>query len=254
VAMGNLQTQHVVVTDCDGVAHIQLNRPSKLNAIDGPMMELLAHNIRDVVRSKPRAIVLSGAGRAFCAGGDIEFAKVMASDPVGYAETMEIMLRQCINAILDLRGAPCVTVSALEGVVVGGGIGFALSTDQRVMGVSCRLIPGWLRAGATPDAGGSYFLGRYLGSSAMASLVISGEEIDASRAHSLMLVQDIVDDGMATARAMEIANDLSELRPRSILAVRKLADELTSNSLAEHLHLEMELLTSLRRPEKSEHT
>jgi 2-(1,2-epoxy-1,2-dihydrophenyl)acetyl-CoA isomerase len=117
------------------------------------------------------------------------------------------------------------------------------------MGQSGRIIPNWLQRGASPDSGGSYFLSRLLGPGAMVAMMIAGREIDAPQALSLMLIQEVVPDGLATERALELAEELSTLSAASLRAVRELGDQATTHDLASHLRLEVEMLRQVRTSE-----
>lgn len=237
----------VLVTDHDGVVHVQLNRPAKRNAFSPLLVERLEQAIRDASSARAAAIVLSGAGPSFCSGGDLDLARVLLADPARYDPVWERLIRGANTIVGLLREAPCVTIAAVEGAAVGAGLGLALATDLRVLGRGARLIPGWVERSASPDSGGSYFLSRFLGPGAMAAVAISGRVIDAESARSLLIADDVVEDGRALDRALEMAAALRTRSPASLRAVRCLADESTAHGLAEHLQLETELMRDLRR-------
>lgn len=237
----------VLVADHGGVVHIQLNRPAKRNAFTPRLVELLRDAVRDAVAGGCRGIVLSGAGKAFSAGGDLDLARIMLSDPERYNPVWEGLISDVNATVLALREAPCVTVAAVEGAAVGAGLGLALATDLRVMGESARLVPGWVERSASPDAGGSYFLSRFLGPGAMASLAVSGRVIDAPFAKERLIADEVVTDGHAVERAIELADRMRDLSAPSIRSVRRLADRATTHGLAEHLTLERDLMREIRR-------
>jgi 2-(1,2-epoxy-1,2-dihydrophenyl)acetyl-CoA isomerase len=236
----------VAISVDSGVAHLRLNRPEALNAINADLLRAFDRCLSEALRDRPRALVLSGEGRAFCAGGDIDFGRSLVENLEESAPLYEEVLATTNRIVSTIDAAGCITIAALEGAVVGAGIGFALATDLRVMGRSARLIPGWVKVAASADAGGSYFLAQHLGPRAMRAFLLRGQPMNAQRAFELLVADEVVADGRATTRALELADELGNLSTSSITSVRRLASEASTHDLAAHLELESQLAREIR--------
>ncbi len=167
-----------VLFDVDGgIASITLNRPSVLNAIDIATAVALREAIEAAEESPARALLLKGAGRAFCAGGDVSsFDKVH-----GYAQVAELTMAQFHPAILKLARSRLPTIAALHGAVAGAGISLMLACDFTVAAASTRFTLAYAKIGASPDGGASWFLPRVLGTRKAKELAFLSETFDAPR-------------------------------------------------------------------------
>ncbi len=204
-----------------GVAWITLNRPDSLNAMGGELMPLLADHLADcALNEEVRCVVLTGAGRAFCAGGDV---KAMASGGIGIAgedgkpksmagivASRVQMLRLAQRATsLALHTMPKPTIAAVNGHAVGAGLSLALACDIRIASENAKMGTVFRNVGFSGDFGGSWFLPRLVGIEQARRLYFTGEVLDAHRAKSLGLVSDVVDHDDLEKETMALAAHLA---------------------------------------------
>lgn len=194
----------ILQEDHGRVRRLTLSRPDKLNALAGDMREQLTSAVADAARAEGvDALVLTGAGRGFCAGGDVS---VMADlharrDHDGFRR----ILHAGAECVLALQAFPGLTVAALNGVAAGAGLGLALACDLRVAAPGVKLAASWGGIGLAPDWGATYWLPRLLGRSRATAMVLGVEATNADRALTLGLINEIVDADDLLARAHEIA-------------------------------------------------
>ncbi len=205
-----------------GVATITLNRPDRLNALT---FEVYAE-LRDLFRAldvEPgvRAVVLTGAGRAFCSGGDVEdiIGALFARDAQGLRE----FTRMTCDLILNIRRCRRPVIAALNGTVAGAGAVIAAACDIRIAAESAKIAFLFVRVGLSgADMGASWLLPRLVGSGRATELLMTGDFVDAKRAHEIGLYQRVVPDGQALAEATALAERLAR-GPADALAVTKAA-------------------------------
>ena len=203
----------------EGAVYIlTLQREEKLNALSGALeRELLdaisGENVRD-----SRALVITGAGKAFSAGADInEFADSdAASIAAYYADTGDVYER--------LAALPMPTIAAIHGWCLGGGLEMALATDFRIADETAAFGLPEVEIGILPSSGGTYRLVRLLGPSKAKELMLLRRRFDAGDAHALGLVTEVVPGGKALERALEIAGELAELPPLAVETIKRAAD------------------------------
>jgi enoyl-CoA hydratase/carnithine racemase len=200
------------------VCILTLQREEKLNALSGALeRELLdaisGENVRD-----SRALVITGAGKAFSAGADInEFADSdAASIAAYYADTGDVYER--------LAALPMPTIAAIHGWCLGGGLEMALATDFRIADETAAFGLPEVEIGILPSSGGTYRLVRLLGPSKAKELMLLRRRFDAGDAHALGLVTEVVPAGKALERALEIAGELAELPPLAVETIKRAAD------------------------------
>jgi enoyl-CoA hydratase/carnithine racemase len=205
-----------------GVATITLNRPDRLNALT---FEVYAE-LRDLFRALDaeagvRAIVLTGAGRAFCSGGDVEdiIGALFARDAKGLRD----FTRMTCDLILNIRRCRRPVIAALNGTVAGAGAVIASACDIRIAAESAKIAFLFVRVGLSgADMGASWLLPRLIGSGRAAEMLLTGEFVDAKRAREIGLYQRVVPDGQALAEATGLAERLAR-GPSEALAVTKAA-------------------------------
>src|SRR2546428_11798486 len=172
------------------VANLTLNRPEALNALNLEMGRELIDAFGRITDEGARCVLLTGQGRAFCAGGDV---KAMASsDRVDefFADALDMIHR----AIATLADYPRVVIAAINGFASGAGMNLALACDLRIAGESARFNEAFVRIGAVPDCGGTYHLPRIVGWSRAAELMLLGDMGDAHEAERLGIVTRVVAD------------------------------------------------------------
>ncbi len=176
-----------------GVAWITLNRPHKLNALAGDMREVLLSHIGTAAGDDDvRALVVTGAGKAFCAGGDIDNMIRLRSD--GDEAGFRRLLHTGNEVMLALQAFPGLTVAAVNGVAAGAGLSLTLSCDLRLAAPSATFAAPWIKLGLVPDWGASFWLPRLIGSGRALEMVLTGAPVDAEEAARIGLITQIVDE------------------------------------------------------------
>jgi 2-(1,2-epoxy-1,2-dihydrophenyl)acetyl-CoA isomerase len=223
--------------DEEGILSLTLNRPDRLNAFSPEMLDALAAALRRAATDPAvSAVILSGAGRGFCAGGDV---KAMASRPDDTLErrAAELRLRHH-EIILGMRNCPKIIIGAINGPAFGAGLGLALACDLRLAAASARFGTAFANVGFSGDFGGSYHLTQLAGPAKARELYLLGEPIDAHEALRLGLVTKVVSDETLAEEALALARRFAR-GPRIAYAYMKrnllLAE---SGSLAEVLDAE----------------
>jgi len=221
----------------DGVATLTLNRPDRLNALSTPIMEGLLEALPRLAGDPAvGAIVLTGAGRAFCAGGDV---KRMAEepDPHGTGDAVaRLRGRMEISRLLHEIGKP--TIAMVNGAAAGAGLAMALACDLRFAAESARFVTAFAKVGFSGDFGGSYFLSKLVGTARARELYFTAEPLSASQALALGIVNRVVADAELTSATMDFAKKLAR-GPRIALSLMKQNfNAAEDGSLAELLDLE----------------
>jgi len=225
-----------VETQSDGgVMTITLNRPEVLNAFDSAMHEAFRTALEEAQEPEVRAVVLTGAGRGFCVGQDLNEFKEAAGD-IGER------LRSTYNPnVLALRGLEKPVIAAVNGAAAGAGLSLACACDLRLAASSATFVPAFIGIGLVPDTGATYFVERLLGYSRAFEWLCSGRRLSAADAHAWGLVGEVVADGRLSARAAELASTLAALPTRALGMTKRLLEHAALSSLDEQLELEAEL-------------
>src|ERR1700730_2707930 len=221
----------------DGVATLTFNRPERMNALSTPIMEGLLHGLPRLAGDPAvRVVVLTGAGRAFCAGGDV---KSMAEGGVqrSVAEaTAHLRSRMEVSRILHELPKP--TIAMINGPAAGAGLAFALACDLRIAGATARLVTAFVKVGFSGDFGGSFFLTRLVGTAKARELYFTGRPVDAQEALSLGLVNRVVPDDQLGDTTMELARSLAQGPQIALSLMKRNLNCAESSGLAELLDLE----------------
>jgi 2-(1,2-epoxy-1,2-dihydrophenyl)acetyl-CoA isomerase len=229
--------KHLIEAIADGVATLTLNRPDRLNALSTPMMEGLLEALPRLAEDAAvGAIVLTGAGRGFCAGGDV---KSMAE---------ESAQRTLVDAVAHLRGRmevsrllheiPKPTIAMVNGPAAGAGLSLALACDLRIAAQSARFVTAFANVGFSGDFGGSYFLSKLVGTGRARELYYTADPLNVADALSLGIVNRVVPDADLVAITMLLAHKLAR-GPRIALALMKQNFNAAENcTLAQLLDLE----------------
>lgn len=207
-------TDTVLATVVDRVAVLTLNRPERRNALHPEMYEALPRLLeRFAADDGVGCVLLTGAGNAFCAGGDVRDGGSAREVPDGDREA-QICARTALLAdnariVTLLHTMPKITVAALPGAAVGAGMSIALAADLRIASPAARLIPGWAKLAFSGDFGGAWFLTRLVGPAKALELLIADHPIDADTALGLGLFNRVVDDADLCAEALHWAADIA---------------------------------------------
>jgi 2-(1,2-epoxy-1,2-dihydrophenyl)acetyl-CoA isomerase len=240
----------------DGVGIVTLNRPDRRNALH-PEMYVAVPIVLERFIQDPGVgcILITGAGTAFCAGGDVRDGvknraeRVASSGAIDRALSPEeggAALARDARMVELLHGAPKITIAALPGAAVGAGLGIALSADLRIAARSARLIPGWGKLAFSGDFGGTWFLTRLVGAAKALELLLDDGPIDAEVAKDLGLVNRVVDDDTLPGAALDWARAIAagpRTRQRFLKANVRQAEVLT---LEQALPIESERMARSR--------
>jgi enoyl-CoA hydratase/carnithine racemase len=204
--------QFVLTSVADGVGTLTLNRPDRLNAVDAEMARDLVEAGTELLGDKEvRVLVITGAGRAFSAGGDVRFLS-QALESAQYADAMALV-RAGGQLVRMIRETSKPVLASLNGVAAGGGANLALACDLRIAGESAGIGQVFHRIGLHPDWGGTYFLSRLVGSSRALELIWSAEVVPASRCLEMGMVNRVVADSALSQATAEWAARLAALPP-----------------------------------------
>ena len=210
----------VELTHHNGIAEVALNRPQAFNAFNYDMVSQLADELTVLAGDdRVRAVILTGKGKAFCAGGDLKWALSHANGP---AAAFHILAAQFHLAIVEIRRMKKPVVAAINGVAAGGGFSLALACDFRVMDESAVLNQAYTSAGLCIDGGGTFTLPRLAGYARALEIAAFDKPISASRALDWGLVTKVVADGKALDEAVAMARDLGGRSLNSFAWTKKL--------------------------------
>jgi 2-(1,2-epoxy-1,2-dihydrophenyl)acetyl-CoA isomerase len=207
-------TDSVIVKKQNGVAWITINRPEVLNACDIDTLKKLQAALKDAERdSSVRCLVLTGAGRAFCAGADLQSLNKRG---VGVEISLMEDLKEGFNPIVSkMRNMDKPVVAMINGVAAGAGMGIALASDLKIMADNAKFVEAFAKVGLVPDSGATFFMPRLLGISKALELAFTGEGIDAKEAERLGAVNRIVPPDQLERETRILAEKLAE-GPRGI--------------------------------------
>jgi 2-(1,2-epoxy-1,2-dihydrophenyl)acetyl-CoA isomerase len=233
-----------VLTERDGgVLTITLNRPDKLNAMNGAMHAALAAALKDARDPEVRAVVLTGAGRGFCVGQDLTEFREEAGDIGG-------RLRGTYHPnVLALRALEKPVIAAVNGPAAGAGLSFACACDLRLAADQATFVPAFINIGLIPDSGGSFFVARLLGYARAFEWLTSGRRLTAVEAHAWGLVSEVVEADALAARAAEVAASLAAMPTRGVGMTKRLLDRAGASTLDQQLEWEAQLQTAATRTE-----
>lgn len=218
-------------------ALVTINRPDRLNAFDAPTIKLMAELLVEVARDRRiRAVVLTGAGRAFCAGGDLRDVPLKCPDRPGDAfYELAAFFHRCVTEIRVMRKP---VIGALNGPAAGGGFSLALACDLRLMARSAFLQQAYTTNGLAIDGGGTFTLPRIVGLARALEIALLDERIEAARALEMGLVTRVVDDDDLLDEARALAAKLAGGAVGTMSAVKRLLGGSFDTSLETQLELE----------------
>lgn len=228
-------TQTITVTEAGGIATIAMNRPEVMNALSSQMRAELLAAIRDV-QTRARVLVLTGTGRGFCSGQDLQDAMALGQLDLGriLAEEYEPLL----NAIYD---CPIPTIAAVNGAAVGAGANLALAADVVIATESASFIQAFTRIGLIPDAGGTYWLPRQVGMARAMGAALFAEKITARQAADWGMIWETVADDAFSAHIAARATALAQGPTTAYRLVKHALRASPANSLPQQLALEARL-------------
>ena len=223
------------------VAIITFNRPEALNALSLQLTKDLFSAVKQAIEDKARAVVLTGAGRAFCSGGDLREMQSMWQKEGRIEAFLEEPLKALHDVILLIRETPVPFVAAVQGVCAGAGTNFALACDIVFAAQNATFNEAFVRIGLSPDCGGSFFLPRAIGEKLAAELFMTGETVDATRAAQFGMINRVVPADNLMTEALLMARKLALAPTASIGRIKQMLNASFSNNLSEQLDLEHRL-------------
>jgi 2-(1,2-epoxy-1,2-dihydrophenyl)acetyl-CoA isomerase len=209
-----LETRHA------GIATLVMNRPDRLNALNNGLTAALNEALGRIEHDDTvQVVVLTGAGRGFCAGGDL--AAIGKGRQSGSTQELEPLLRSGMQAVLKMRTMPQPVIAAVNGPAAGAGMNIALAADIRIASDQATFGENFSRVGLFPDFGGTWFLPQLVGPSIAAELFYTGEMIDAQTALRLGIVNRVVPAAQLESEVEALARKIAEGPPVAIRAVKR---------------------------------
>ncbi|MGN6664072.1 MAG: enoyl-CoA hydratase/isomerase family protein [Solirubrobacterales bacterium] len=227
--------------EIDGeIGTLTLDRPDAFNAMSPELIgEMTVAFAWLADRAPLRALIVTGAGKAFCAGGDVTwFRKGVEAEEIDLPSEVRRGAEVLHQAIVDLRRIPYPVIAAVNGPAAGAGFSLALACDIRIAASTAFFAPAYGRIGASPDGGMTYFLPRVVGPSKALELLLEDPNLGAEDARALGLVSEVVepDELMEAARAK--AGELAKKAPHYVRMAKNLIAVSIENSITDHLQLE----------------
>jgi 2-(1,2-epoxy-1,2-dihydrophenyl)acetyl-CoA isomerase len=236
---------HSIVIEIDAVtrvATLTLNRPEKLNSFTRTMHEALRDALDEVETSSARALVITGAGRGFCAGqdlADLDFTPGSMTD-------LGSLIDEYFNPLVRrLQVSRLPVIAAVNGTAAGAGASLAMACDLVVAGRSASFIQAFVKIGLLPDSGGTWLLPRRVGAARALGLALTGDKLDAETAHTWGLVWKVVDDADLPNAAAQLAARLAQQPAGAIAAIKHAFQASSNNTLDQQLDLERDAQRAL---------
>jgi 2-(1,2-epoxy-1,2-dihydrophenyl)acetyl-CoA isomerase len=228
-----------------GVARLTLNRPDRLNSFTVQMHDEVSRALEAVANSDARVLVLTGAGRGFCAGQDLsDRAVAPAGDGVDLGESLEKRYNPLIRRLTSLEMP---VMCAVNGVAAGAGANIALACDIVIAAKSAKFIQSFANIGLIPDSGGTWTLPRLAGQARAMGLTLTGEPLTAERAHAWGMIWKCVEDDQLQAEVDALAAKFASAPTRGLAQTKKLIRESGARPLNDQLERERDAQRALGR-------
>jgi len=235
-----MEFENVLYRAENSVAVITLNRPEALNALSTGLTQDLSAAIEQAVADGCRAVVLTGSGRAFCAGGDLREMKVLAEQEGRLEAFLEAPLGALHDVVRRIREIPIPFIAAVNGVCAGAGTNIALACDIVIAADDASFNEAFVKIGLSPDCGGTFFLPRAIGEKLTAELLMTGEAVSAERAARFGMINRVVTAENLLVEALAMAERLATGPTGSIGRIKRMLNASFANTLVEQLALEHE--------------
>ena len=229
--------ENILFTIDAGIARLTLNRPDRLNSFNDAMHAEVRDALAKVAADPSvRVLLLTGAGRGFCAGQDLsDRAVAPGAAPVDLGASIE---RNYRPLVLALRNLPLPVVCAVNGVAAGAGANLALACDLVIATKSANFIQAFCKIGLIPDSGGTYFMPRLVGTARAMGLAMLGDKLSAQQAADWGLIWKCVDDADFTATVDALLQQLAAAPTRGLAAIKRALHAAGGNTLEAQLDLE----------------
>src|SRR5258705_7636933 len=238
-ALGSNMSYETIQLEMRGsVGIITLNRRASLNALTSEVGREFQSAVSEVQARGARAVVLTGAGRAFCAGGDLREMQKIAEREGKVEAFFDEPLRMLNECILLIRQVPLPFIAAVNGAASGGGCNLALACDLVIAGESARFNQAFIRIGLVPDCGGTFILPRLVGWKRATELMITGDVISSSRALEMGMINAVVPDDQLSSQVLAMAEKLAQAPTAAIGRIKELLEASATNDYGGQLELE----------------
>lgn len=229
----------LLISHRNNVCEIKLNRPEVFNSFNKAMALALQKALDECEKNVDvRAIVITGEGKAFCAGQDL----AEATDPNG--PELKMIVKEHYNPIIErIRNIEKPIIAAVNGVAAGAGANIALACDITIAKKSASFIQAFSKIGLIPDSGGTFFLPRIIGSQKALALMMTGDKISAEEAEKMNMIYQAVEDEVFESVVIAFAEKLATMPTRGLGLTKRAVNQSFSNSLSEQLSVEEELQT-----------
>jgi 2-(1,2-epoxy-1,2-dihydrophenyl)acetyl-CoA isomerase len=223
-----------------GVATVTLNRPEKLNSFAGSMREDLIAALQEIADDATvRVVIITGAGRGFCAGGDVERMRNLQAQ--GDEAAFGDLLAAGRNVVTLIRHMPQFVVAAINGVAAGAGCNLALACDFRIAADTANLGETFVRIGLHPDWGGTFFLPRLVGPSRAMEIMMTGRMVEAAEALRIGMVDRVVTAADLSTATRELARTVADGPPFALSALKRALYASADNDLPAQADLESDI-------------
>ena len=229
----------LLISHRNNVCEIKLNRPEVFNSFNKAMALALQKALDECEKNDDvRAIVITGEGKAFCAGQDL----AEATDSNG--PELKMIVKEHYNPIIErIRNIEKPIIAAVNGVAAGAGANIALACDITIAKKSASFIQAFSKIGLIPDSGGTFFLPRIIGSQKALALMMTGDKISAEEAEKMNMIYQAVEDEVFESVVIDFAEKLATMPTRGLGLTKRAVNQSFSNSLSEQLSVEEELQT-----------
>jgi len=234
-----------IIIDIDAstrVATLTLNRPDKLNSFTRTMHEELSNALDQVEESQARALVITGAGRGFCAGqdlADLDFTP-------GAMTNLGALIDEYFNPLVRrLQALPLPVIAAVNGIAAGAGANLAMACDLIVAARSASFVQAFVKIGLVPDSGGTWLLPRRVGEARALGLALTGDKLGAEQAEAWGMVWKVVDDEQLQSAALKLAMQLAQQPTKAIASIKHAIRAAANNTLDQQLDLERDIQREL---------
>ena len=211
-----MKYETIIYEKAEGIARITLNRPEKLNALAYPMEPEIGMAVDEAARdNEVRVLIITGAGRGFCAGGDFRYSQVRTGEvrveeaEIGGESVPGRLIQRLFHGILMLQRMDKPTIAMVNGPAVGGGFDLAMACDLRIGSHNARFMMAFTRIGLVPGTGGCWFLPRIVGLPKALELLYTGDFVEAEEAYRIGLLNRLVPAEKLEEEAMALARKLA---------------------------------------------
>lgn len=232
--------QTIIAEEKDAVGYLTFNRPKQLNSFNETMHQEVAQTLKAWSKDPAiRAVVISAAGRGFCAGQDLGDRVV---DPNADAPDLGLSIEKYYNPLIKMiTEMPKPVICAVNGVAAGAGANIALACDIVIAAKSASFIQAFCRLGLVPDSGGTWFLPRVVGRAQAMGLAMFGDKVTAEKALQLGMIWQCVEDDMLQAEASKMAAHFATQPTYGLSLIKKAIHAAANNTLEQQLTLERDL-------------